>query len=279
MGKYSSGVFWDKKSSIQSVVTKAQEIWQPFGLKDIKPNKEGFIFFQFSDIEGMDGVINRGLWVLLGQAIFLKKWNRDFDFSKESFKSYPIWIKMFGILTTYWTQMRLSAIASKLGIPLFVDELTSSMKMMDFARVCIDMPATSDFPLSFEALTEHNDMLEVRIEYSWKPRRCSVCKIFGHTTSNCNLNTINTSSHTHRNSTTPRQQYVPKAKPNSSTPILDPVQTAPQTNKQATVQIVQQNPIVPAPNVVKKAIVKTTNASAASHATIKQKSHVISNSF
>lgn len=89
--------FVDKKSSIQALVNKMQEMWSSYGLKDIKTTKEGFILFQFSSLEGIEGVINRGPWTILGQVLFLKKWKRDFDFCKEQFKSYPIWIKYFGI--------------------------------------------------------------------------------------------------------------------------------------------------------------------------------------
>nr|GEY07481.1 hypothetical protein [Tanacetum cinerariifolium] len=64
----------------------------------------------------------------------------------------------------------LSAIASKLGTLLMLESYTSDMCMQSWGR-------------------EGHYTCNVRVEYEWKPPRCSSCKVFGHIHKECPKNT------------------------------------------------------------------------------------------
>lgn len=80
---------------------------------------------------------------------------------------------MYDILTVYWTPSGISAIASKLGTPLYADEATSSASYLDFARICIEIKARNEFPNQFKVTYEFVDKFTVRVVYDWVPRKCT----------------------------------------------------------------------------------------------------------
>lgn len=84
----------------------------------------------------------------------------------------------------FWNGDGLSRIASSVGTPLFMDELTASGNRISFARVCVNIQADSLFPDSF-SITSEGDSVEIRVEYQGVPSRCAHCNVFGHETKQC----------------------------------------------------------------------------------------------
>ncbi|KAL7219623.1 hypothetical protein ACSBR2_012643 [Camellia fascicularis] len=75
-------------------------------------------------------------------------------------------------------------IASAVGTPLFMDQLTTSGNRISFARVCVNIQADSLFPDSF-SITSEGDSIEIRVKYQGVPSRCAHCNVFGHETKQC----------------------------------------------------------------------------------------------
>lgn len=61
-------------------------------------------------------------------------------------------------------------IASRLGRPLCSDDFTSGTNRLDFARVCVEMNAGSDFPDCIEFLSELREIFGIWVVYRWKPQ-------------------------------------------------------------------------------------------------------------
>nr|GEY70926.1 hypothetical protein [Tanacetum cinerariifolium] len=84
----------------------------------------------------------------------------------------------------------LSAIATKLGTPLMLDSYTSDMYMqswgrLSYARVMIELRADVELKENIgvampKIIREGHYICNVRVEYEWKPLRCTSCKVFGH---------------------------------------------------------------------------------------------------
>lgn len=179
------GFFIVKRLSLHILLARVRVLWSNFGLREVISNRDGFLFFTFTSKEGCENVLKKGPWVVMGQALHLKAWNREFDFKKEEFKTIPVWVKLYGIPSTYWSSDGLSAIASRLGIPLYADGITAKANRLEFARICVEMKVGSDFPLFFGVDTEYGETFEVRVEYSWRPLQCSHCNVFGHSSAKC----------------------------------------------------------------------------------------------
>ncbi|GKC06436.1 hypothetical protein Tco_0998046 [Tanacetum coccineum] len=93
----------------------------------------------------------------------------------------------------------MSTIATKLGIPLMLDSYTFDMCMQSwgrssYARVMIELRADVELKdnivMDMPKITrEDHYTCNVRVEYEWKPPRCSYFKVFIHIHEECSKNT------------------------------------------------------------------------------------------
>lgn len=103
-----------------------------------------------------------------GGLLILKQWHRMMKLSKEDKKSIPVWVKFYNIPLEYWDEDGLSRIASAVGVPLFMDQPTSSGSRISFARVCVNIQADSLFPDNF-VITSGDESISIRVEYQGVP--------------------------------------------------------------------------------------------------------------
>nr|GEV86554.1 hypothetical protein [Tanacetum cinerariifolium] len=91
-----------------------------------------------------------------------KKWHPDENLLKEDVSIVLVWVKLHGVPVMTFSKDGLSAIATKLD------------------NIVIAMPKIT---------REGHYTCNVRVEYEWKPPRCSSCKVFGHIHEECLKNT------------------------------------------------------------------------------------------
>lgn len=61
-----------------------------------------------------------------------------------------------------------------------MDIATAQQQRIDFARVCVEVSASSNLPKVIQV--RHGLVsVSVAIEYQWLPPKCELCKVFGHT--------------------------------------------------------------------------------------------------
>ncbi|GKD65450.1 copia protein, partial [Tanacetum coccineum] len=150
----------------------------------------GLFFFQFSSMEGLDAMLENGPWFIQNKPLILKKWHLDENLLREDVSTVPVWVKLHGVPVTAFSEDGLSAIATKLGTPLMLDSYTSDMCLQSwgrssYARVMIELRADVELKdnivVAMPKITwEGHYTCNVRVEYEWKPPRCSSCKVFGH---------------------------------------------------------------------------------------------------
>nr|GEY25357.1 hypothetical protein [Tanacetum cinerariifolium] len=126
------------------------------------------------------------------------KWSLDVCVEKVEPDRIPVWVKLFNIPLEAWSVKGISALASRLGKPLVMDDMTTNMchngtGRSAFARVLMEIEADK----GFKDLTEikykdkSNNVIRtkfVKVEFSWKPISCSHCNVFGHSDSRCYKN-------------------------------------------------------------------------------------------
>ena len=84
-----------------------------------------------------------------------------------------------------WAPEGLSRIASVVGKPLHVDNMTASKKRITFARICIEVDAEHDLIKELDAcytnpVTGDEETVPITVQYQWIPIRCAKCNVFGH---------------------------------------------------------------------------------------------------
>ncbi|GJW84277.1 putative reverse transcriptase domain-containing protein [Tanacetum coccineum] len=155
--------------------------------------------FQFSSVDGLDAMLENGPWFIWNNLLILKKWHPDENLLKEDVSNVPVWVKLYGVPVMAFNEDGLSVIATKLGTLQMLDSYTFDMCMQSwgrssYARVMIelraDMELKDNIVMAMPKITrEGHYTCNVRVEYEWKPPRCSSCKVFGHIHEECPKNT------------------------------------------------------------------------------------------
>ncbi|XP_071714513.1 uncharacterized protein [Rutidosis leptorrhynchoides] len=185
------GYFLGKRIAYPVVRNYGLNVWKKFGIENVMMNSKGFFFFKFATEMGMHGVLENGPWIIRSIPIILNEWSPDIVLTKEELGSVPVWIKLHDVPLAGFTADGLSVIASNIGTPMMLDSYTSTMcneswGRPNYARAMIEVKADTDFKETVKVAIPS----VVKIEYEWKPPRCSACLIFGHMNAQCSKNIV-----------------------------------------------------------------------------------------
>ena len=158
-------------------------------------NDNGFFFFKFDSQAGLDAILEGGPWMIKNSPIILKKWTMNTSLKKEELTRIPVWVKLHDVPLQVFSEDGISIIATHLGNPIMLDSYTSAMCIdswgrSSFARCLIEIESQAALKESITVGVPLVDSLGftseiIRVEYEWKPPRCDVCLIFGHSTDCC----------------------------------------------------------------------------------------------
>ncbi|KAI3856854.1 hypothetical protein MKW92_010004 [Papaver armeniacum] len=148
----------------------------------------GHYLFQFSCVEDkIRGLESSGLLRVQGKPLVLIKWDWKLTLDKaETMKSIPLWVKIYNLPLFLWNLPCLSKVVSAFGIPICADQKTIKQQRLDYARIYMKVDARKPLLGSFLISVKGVDYL-LKLEYDWKPLRCTGCFTFGHTESECKL--------------------------------------------------------------------------------------------
>ncbi|GAV83741.1 DUF4283 domain-containing protein/zf-CCHC_4 domain-containing protein, partial [Cephalotus follicularis] len=149
-----------------------QRKWGQVGNFNFHVVGNGVFLVKFENAQARDWVMDNGHWDIWGYHLALRKWTK-------------VWVKLSKVPVQYWTNLGLSYIASVLGRSLHMDLSTTNKYALSFARVCIEMSASSSFPNSITLELEDGNTTNIEVEYPWKPASCTLCKVFYHSNKNC----------------------------------------------------------------------------------------------
>ncbi|GAV92869.1 DUF4283 domain-containing protein/zf-CCHC_4 domain-containing protein [Cephalotus follicularis] len=159
--------------------------WGKVGSPSFHATGNGVFLVKFDSLQAKDWVIDNGPWDVWGYHLVIRKWSRDLPMVLEDCKTMPVWVKLSGVPVQYWTKLGLSHIASVLGKPLYMDVNTTKRHSLSFARICVDMDATSSFPNSIDLELENGCTTSIGVEYPWRPAACTLCRVFDHSNKTC----------------------------------------------------------------------------------------------
>ncbi|XP_022030851.1 uncharacterized protein LOC110931782 [Helianthus annuus] len=195
------GYFLGNRLPFPVVEYYVKNVWSKFGYSKLMMNSDGFFFFKFDTKEGMAKVLEGGPWLIRKVPLFLNVWSPSVSLKKEGIKTVPVWVKMFNVPISVYTDDGLSLLASKIGNPKRLDGYTADMcadswGRSSFARALIEIDADNELKdhivVAIPKLDDDGYVTErVKVEYEWQPHRCSVCCIFGHNDQTCVKNVLN----------------------------------------------------------------------------------------
>ncbi|GJX55484.1 zinc knuckle CX2CX4HX4C containing protein [Tanacetum coccineum] len=173
--------------------------------------------------------VNSGPWVIHGIPIFLNKLSPSVSLLKEELVHVPVWVKFHDVPLVAYPSDGLSLVATKLGTPMMLDSYTNSIRLESwgrstYARILIEIIACNDFSdnlvMVVPNIGETRYMKEpIRVEYEWKPPRCSKGQIpraddegFIEVKRKKSGGNYGGNKHIKSVSVKPKTQYEPKAK-------------------------------------------------------------------
>nr|GEV95997.1 hypothetical protein [Tanacetum cinerariifolium] len=194
------GFFLGNRVAYPVVANYVKNTWCKYELvRSMFSSSTRLFSLQFSSIEGLDSMLENGPWFIRNNPLILKRWYPDENLLKEDVRTVPVWVKLYGVPVTAFSDDGLSVIATKLGTPLMLDSYTADMCMQSWgrsscARVMIELRADlklkDNIVVAMPRIREEGHYTyNVRVEYEWERLRCSSCKVFGHIHEECPKNT------------------------------------------------------------------------------------------
>ncbi|XP_020704486.1 uncharacterized protein LOC110115564 [Dendrobium catenatum] len=104
------------------------------------------ILCSFKSAKAMDEVLNGGPWYVGGHIIGMDKWPPLFN--PNSFKGItaPVWIRLAYLPLYCWDEENIAIIASRVGVPMFVDGNSFKWGKREFAWVYVRLNLENRLP-------------------------------------------------------------------------------------------------------------------------------------
>lgn len=158
------------KVSVPNVILKSNVIW----------------IFKFGSTEDRDWVETNGPRIIDGiKPLTLKIWETGMNISWDVFEAILVWIILPNLDPVFYSYRMLSAIGSMIGIPVCMDNFTTSKRIISYARILVKV-TVEEARRKVVMLEDSNGKRYIQeVIFEWIPWFCTHCGIFGHRTDRC----------------------------------------------------------------------------------------------
>ncbi|XP_042518471.1 beta-glucosidase 18-like [Macadamia integrifolia] len=118
----------------------------------------------------------------------MKQTSSDLTCKRIEIKSWKEVRGMFSVSILFFAlgaKEALSAIGSVIEHPISSDVRTKTLERLSFVRLCVEVNASEELPFVAAIKDEEGHIFNQEIRYDWKPPRCNVCNVFGHSVEHC----------------------------------------------------------------------------------------------
>ncbi|KAK1303554.1 hypothetical protein QJS10_CPB11g01546 [Acorus calamus] len=133
----------------------------------------------------VNATLEGGPWTMEHRPLILKRWSPDIRMEQERLSSIPIWVRLPNLPLHLWNVDCLSRIGSLIGSPLFMDSATLRCTKTSFARLCIEVEASTVLPDEVSVEIAPGLKEKFKVDYDWRPSACIHCQTFGHNEVRC----------------------------------------------------------------------------------------------
>ncbi|GKE31826.1 hypothetical protein Tco_1451148 [Tanacetum coccineum] len=129
------GYFVGKSVAFTLVKNYVTNTWGKFSFEKVMKDDDGFFFFKFASINGVEQVLEQVPWLLRNTPLILQKWKPNISLTKDKVTKVPVWVKMHRVPTVSYSEDGLSLIGSQIGKPIMLDAFTSAMCVDPWGRI------------------------------------------------------------------------------------------------------------------------------------------------
>lgn len=113
------------------------------------------------------------------------KWTSGIKALTLDLTKIPIWLHLCYIPLKLFNQDGFSHIASVIGKPLYMDNVTVACKRLAYAKVCVKVDVSTVIPTFVKLIMRDDSIALIIVEVHWYPLKCGTCMLFGHTDKSC----------------------------------------------------------------------------------------------
>ncbi|XP_074314348.1 uncharacterized protein LOC141649561 [Silene latifolia] len=161
-----------------------RRIWTKFNIDKISFMPNGIFLVRFKTMEMKEKVLLSGHYLFDNKPMIVKAWDKDMEMNKDHVKSVPAWIKIHNLPVKFWGK-GLPKITKLVGKYVKCDMATEERMRLGYARVMVELQVDQHLPNAISFRDENGGVLQVKIEYEWKPIKCTKCQGMGHDLENC----------------------------------------------------------------------------------------------
>ncbi|KAL2457587.1 Uncharacterized protein Adt_46304 [Abeliophyllum distichum] len=147
----------------------------------------GWLVFKFDDDTSRQKVLNGGPYFVFGRPLLLKVMPDCFEFDDEEICKMPVWVMLQGLPLNYWNPKALGMIASKIGKPLSMDNLTYTRGRLSYATILVEVDASEELVRSVTIRLSSGKSREQNMIFEHEPKFCPTCRLFGHSLDDCTM--------------------------------------------------------------------------------------------
>lgn len=189
------GFFAGRRSSFHVFEEEIKKVWKPKSQVAISIHGTKAFVFNFSLEEDRKSDHEHGSSHLAGKLFIVRPWTLLIEQSIAEMKKILVWVLIYNVPLHLWNKLGLRSIASFIGITLMMDECTKKKTRLSYARVCAEISYDCPYPSLIPLWIDGRHVMDLPVEYQWKPPKCSNCLSFGHTASSCSLSGVKKKVH------------------------------------------------------------------------------------
>lgn len=181
--EYTVGFFVDRRLAFPTVRDKLEKIWELQNDFHIAADRDLF-YFKFDNPNDKKKVLEMGPVFIAGRIFLVQPWSTQIEEKRTQINIIPIWVKIYEIPKQMWTTEGLGFLASLIGTPKYVDQLTADEERLEFAQVCVEIGVDTiiEYSKTFRLAGKTET---VKLQYPWLPSVCTNCSRFGHMAGDC----------------------------------------------------------------------------------------------
>ncbi|GJT36297.1 polypyrimidine tract-binding protein homolog 2 isoform X1 [Tanacetum coccineum] len=156
-------------------------------LTKVKKDEDGFFFFKFASLAGLEQVLEQGPWLICNIPMILTKWSPNLSLTKDKVTKVPVWVKLHKVPVIAYSEDGLSLIATQIGQPVMLDAFTNTIcgdpwGRMGYTRALIEVSADKELKQEVimvvpEVVGTGHTNVNISVEYEWKPLLCHECHV------------------------------------------------------------------------------------------------------
>lgn len=175
----------DKPIKFNDLRDKLSQLWKPIGQWRMTSLGKGYFEFSFSSTDDLRSVWAVGTWSLKPGLLRLSQWTADFNPKNQKQTHVQCWVRLYDLPKEYWRPRILFEIASAIGTPISINEVTQKRVFGHYARVLVDFDLTAE-PVKDILVEREKYAFYIGVDYEKLPPFCNFCHSIGHSIAQCN---------------------------------------------------------------------------------------------